>query len=105
MFFYIRDGQLPLWAKKEDDISTNALLNTSHHQINAPKGQWAQRATNSSDPCSIIQLSKNKEVFDGFRDDSSDSGTDTSRSIYPENQKESLIVPKKVNLLKLKTYS
>jgi len=44
-----------------------------------------------------MQLSKDKEKFDGFRDDSSDSGTETSRSIYPENQKESLIVPKKVN--------
>lgn len=80
----------------QDEISTSVLLNTSHHQVNAPKGQWAQRATNSSEPSSIMQLSKDKEEFDGFQDDSSDSGTETSRSIYPESQKESLIVPKKV---------
>lgn len=96
---YFSDGQLPLWAKKQvpDDISTNTLLN-SHSQINAPKGQWAQRATSSSEPSSILQLPLNKDDSDCFKDDSSvDSGTETSRSIYPESQKESLIVPKKVN--------
>lgn len=101
-FTYFRDGQLPLWAKKQvsDGIPTSSLLNTSNNQINAPKGQWAQRATNSSEPSSIMQLPINKDDFDGFKDDSSvDSGTETSRSIYPENQKESLIIPKKVNLL------
>lgn len=98
--FYCRDGQLPLWAKNEvsNDVPSNVLLNTTHNQINAPKGQWAQRATSSSEPSSILQLPINKEDSDGFKDDSSvDSGTETSRSIYPENQKESLIVPKKVS--------
>lgn len=97
---YYRDGQLPLWAKNQvsDDISTNTLLNTSHNQINAPKGRWAQRATSSSEPSSILQLPINKDDSDCFKDDSSvDSGTETSRSIYPESHKESLIVPKKVN--------
>ncbi|KAE9544023.1 hypothetical protein AGLY_001712 [Aphis glycines] len=92
------DGQLPLWAKNQvsDDIPTNTLLNTSQNQINAPKGQWAQRATSSSEPSSILQLPINKDDSDCFKDDSSvDSGTETSRSIYPESQKESLIVPKK----------
>lgn len=96
-----RDGQLPLWAKKQvsDDTTTSTLLNTSNNQINAPKGQWAQRATSSSEPSSILQLPINKDDSDCFKDDSSvDSGTETSRSNYPENQKESLIVPKKVIL-------
>lgn len=97
---YFRDGQLPLWAKKQisDDAPTNTLLNTSFNQINAPKGQWAQRATSSSEPNSILQVHMNKDDSDCFKDDSSvDSGTETSRSIYPESQKESLIVPKKVD--------
>lgn len=98
---YNRDGhQLPLWAKNQvsDDIPTNTLLNKSQNQINAPKGQWAQRATSSSEPSSILQLPIIKDDSDCFKDDSSvDSGTETSRSIYPESQKESLIVPKKVN--------
>ncbi|VVC42307.1 Hypothetical protein CINCED_3A022545 [Cinara cedri] len=90
------DGQLPLWAKKSNNISTNIVLNVSHNQVNAPKGQWAQRATNSSESSHILKLPMNKDDSDGFQDDSSvDSGTETSRSIYPENQKESLIVPKK----------
>lgn len=47
-----------------------------------------------------MQLPINKDDSDCFKDDSSvDSGTETSRSIYPESQKESLIVPKKVNQL------
>lgn len=96
-----RDGQLPLWAKKQesDDIPSNTLINTSNNQINAPKGQWAQRATSSSEPSSILHLPINKDDSDCFKDDSSvDSGTETSRSNYPENQKESLIIPKKVIL-------
>lgn len=100
-----RDGQLPLWAKKQlsDNISPNILLNVSHNQVNAPKGQWAQRATNSSESSHILKMPINKDDSDGFQDDSSiDSGTETSRSIYPENQKESLIVPKKVDNLYLK---
>ncbi|XP_050438711.1 mitogen-activated protein kinase-binding protein 1 [Adelges cooleyi] len=93
------DGQLPLWAKKQvvsDYIQPDAQLNISINRINAPKGQWAQRATNPSEPSSILQLAINKDDSDCFKDDSSvDSGTETSRSIYPESQKESLIIPKK----------
>jgi len=91
-----------LWAKHQisNDVSTNTLLNTSHNQINSLKGKWAQRATSSPDTSSILHINSNNitEDWDFFKDDSSvDSGTETSRSIYPENQKESLIVPKKVN--------
>lgn len=36
---------------------------------------------------------------DGSKEDSSvDSGTETSRSLYPEVRRESLIIPKKVSL-------
>ncbi|XP_050529445.1 mitogen-activated protein kinase-binding protein 1 [Daktulosphaira vitifoliae] len=93
------DGQLPLWAKKQvlsDNMQNDTQLNPSMNRINVPKGQWAQRATNSSEPSSILQIPINKDDSDCFKDDSSvDSGTETSRSNYPESQKESLIIPKK----------
>jgi len=97
-----------MWAKQQfsTDVSPSTLLNTPHNQINSLKGKWAQRATCSPDSSGILLMNSNnlKEDFDFFKDDSSvDSGTDTSRSIYPENQKESLIIPKKVNMFFLLT--
>lgn len=96
---------MPLWAKQQisNDPSTNTLLNTSHNQINSLKGKWAQRATNSSsDTSSILHINSNnlKGNWDFFKDDSSvDSNTDMNKSIYTENQKESLIIPKKVKMI------
>ncbi|KAI5731936.1 hypothetical protein M8J77_018670 [Diaphorina citri] len=103
------NDQLPLWAKRQmssDDL--NPIVPSVTPSIEAPKGRWAQRVDPTGiivksyyDGDSVIPSPMTKEKLldsDGSKEDSSvDSGTETSRSLYPDVRRESLIIPKKTH--------
>uniref|UniRef100_A0A8D9ANH6 Mitogen-activated protein kinase-binding protein 1 n=1 Tax=Cacopsylla melanoneura TaxID=428564 RepID=A0A8D9ANH6_9HEMI len=103
------NDQLPLWAKRQmssDDL--NPIVPSVTPSIEAPKGRWAQRVDPTGiivksyyDGDSVIPSPMTKEKIldsDGSKEDSSvDSGTETSRSLYPDVRRESLIIPKKTH--------
>lgn len=82
-----------MWAKNEisDDISFNNL-NVFNNHVNIPKGIWAERSSEHN----IFNLSMNQNEVNSIKYDSIDSSSETNRPIYPEFQKESLIIPKTV---------
>lgn len=61
--------------------------------------QKKKKQKNDSDILFFFHFSDKLMDSDGSKEDSSvDSGTETSRSLYPEVRRESLIIPKKVSL-------
>ncbi|XP_075219511.1 WD repeat domain 62 isoform X2 [Lycorma delicatula] len=101
-------GQLPLWAKKQMQQTVPVGGVGGPRTVEVPKGRWAQRIDPTGitvksvyDSDSIIPFPMNTEKrldSDGSKEDSSiDSGTETSRSLFPEIRRETIIVPKKTN--------
>lgn len=63
---------------------------------------WAVFELKLTYTAALISLAEKLLDSDGSKEDSSvDSGTETSRSLYPDVRRESLIIPKKVSAVVL----
>ncbi|XP_073989387.1 WD repeat domain 62 isoform X4 [Rhodnius prolixus] len=91
-------GQLPIWAKKELDVSD---IGSGGTRVSGPKGRWAQRLDHIKsvyDSDSIIPFPSQPDKrldSDGSKEDSSvDSGAETGRSILSNSRRETISVTK-----------